>query len=180
MTDSITLKNENEFKIVGISKRENKKFWLKQNNLMFKFSKGIKIYLVFLLISFLLPISFMRYNSPIYIFLPNLVILFFHYGLYIIHIITMQLYFNLFIFQIIYFLTYKFDKLILKLKKLNQLKIKQSNYNLKLNRLIFEFNYVYLESRKINILFKKFIGLNYFHVFGYEVTCIFSGIFGKY
>lgn len=82
MTNSIS-KRENEFKIVGISKEQNEKFWKKQYDISIKFSKLFKFYLIFTCISFNLPLLFMRYDSNLFIFIPNLIIVISHYSIYI-------------------------------------------------------------------------------------------------
>lgn len=162
------------FHLIGLSKRENKEFWTKENEYNLLYDKILKLLIIFITVMFNFSIFLDTYGYEPYIYIPFITIHFLHNSYYMYAFFNM-VYFNIFFFlTILKFFTKKFDFIAKKLRKLSFENKNSDNRNL--SEIIFSFEGVHLEAIKINDLFKHFIGINLVYFFFICVLCSFVAI----
>lgn len=173
-TYEIPAKNKDDYKVVGLSAKENKRFWDDEDKFNIQYNKIVKLFIIFVAIVFNFPLFLNTYGFEPHIYLPFMFLNFLHNGYYVYAFFEM-VYFNIFFFlTILKFYSKKYDYITNKINELKR-KNKISN-NQKLSRLIFDFNLIYLEIAKINDLFKNFIGINLFYYFILSTLASFISI----
>lgn len=164
LTYEIEVKNDNDYKVMGLSKEKNKKFWTKENELNHQFFKTINLFALITNLIFDSQYFLLRYDVD----------LFTHSIITTIHIIHMSIFVYL-MFQVVYTLNFFFltitsfftTKFKYISKQLNKFLIEPFNANSdqNLSQLIYEINYVYYELLNINLFFKFLNGINLIHYF---------------
>lgn len=142
MTNEIKNENGNEFKVIGLSSKENNEFWNREDHFNYIYNRFYNIFMIFLSLSLNLPIlTFNDNNTHFYLHYSNTL--------------------NLFLFTILIFLL---KKLRFTAKKIEKFK----------NRLIQQWNLLYLEIANLNNYYKLTIGSNFLNFFGLAVLGSFA------
>lgn len=158
--------NEIEVKrdpIVGLSFKENKEFWIKEDKFNYYFNLLSKIYLTIAIIIFQIPLLQAEYEIDIYIYIPLMIFHYIHNFYYVYTYFQGVNTVNLFSLTMFKFFLLKLNCLYKKFKMLNYHDSKVDNH--KLNRLMLDFNFIILEMQYIDSIFRLIIGTCFWHFF---------------
>ena len=159
------------YEVIGLSKEENKKFWIKENEFFKKYLKFFNWLLAASCIVFNSHLFFVKaINESVNIYALVLVnsIHAIHNLIFLRSIFHIFYSINIFYLILLNFLFKKFNYLIQKIEKL---KSKPKINNQKLSKLIHDINFVYLEVVKMNEYFAPIIGVNFTF---YILVCVIT------
>ena len=169
MTYEIPAKTDEDYDVVGLPRDENKHFWIKEDEFNYQYSRILNIFIV---------ISGLIFSTQHFFFFSKGVNIYTYVIVSCIHALI-TIYFIFYFFQMIYTLNcYFVAVLIFFRKKFNYISKQLEHFpresakfnNRELSRLIYDFNYVYLELINLNNYFKKLSGVNLMHFF-LSITC---------
>ena len=168
ITYEIPAKNDEDYNVIGLSKDENKQFWLKEDELNHRYNRLFNIYVVATCLIFNNQLLFIIYEGiDVYTYVIVTIIHYIHASYYMYLIFHMIYTLNFFYITILNIFRKKFNYISRQLEHLQDKKVKLNNQ--KLNELIYDFNYVYLELINLNDYFKNLPGICFVHYF---VCCI--------
>lgn len=175
ITCEVPSDNDGDYRVAGMSRKEHKNFWVKERNFNYHWywiasCNNFSLGLMFSVALFMVP-----FDVSIYIYVPVQTFNMFHcvYALfYFLHSVYTT---NIFILQIIHFLSLKFKCIGRRLARLDGSDNKKVDR--RLTGLILDFNRVQLELIEVNDFFKNFVGVNTIFFFIISVQCMFLSIF---
>ena len=153
---------EQDYNVIGLSQEENKKFWLKEDEFNYRYNRLFNMFVVSASLIFNTQHFFIIYEGiNIYTYIIVSTIHSLHTASHIFLFFKMIYTLNIFVVTILIFFRVKFGYIAKQLDQLQHEKVKINNR--KLGRLIYDFNYVYLELSKLNSYFKYLSGLDLIH-----------------
>ena len=162
------------YELVGLSKEENVEFWQKENKIFNLFLKFLNFMIHFTFVLFSLNYFMVSYL----IGKVDLIVIIIVNSLNIIHVYInlIRIFHVLNIFIYFYLVTIKFftTKFRFLKREICELAKHQTISNTKLSKLLFDFNYVYLEMVNMNEYLKYIIGLHLVHYFVLSVNLSFA------
>ena len=174
MSYEIPAKNENDYKVIGLSQNMNKDFWSNEDAFNHRYNRLLVILSLIIALMFSFQLFFHRYNVNIYIFVIVTIIHQIH-GWICFYLIFHILYtFNLFFVTMLSFFSLKFGYITEMIERLTS---ESNDINQDLSQLIYEFNYVYFELIQINAYFKYLTGFNLIYYFLVAVLATFAFVY---
>ena len=165
LTQEIAPKNDSDYKLVGLSKEENEKFWRIEdrfNRIFYRSSSALIIWFSIIISFCLFLVRFERVNIWFYLAMQAFNIahvacffLCFYHSIYTmcaLHVAVMIV------------ITKKFKRIADRVRRLNAPEAKLIN-NRRLSRLLLEHNRVHVELQEMNTFFSRFLGVNLIHLF---------------
>ena len=172
MTYEVPAKNEDDYKVIGLSKKENKNYWMKDNEFSHIYNRIFQINLIIISILLNMPILFI--NIELNSFIYTAYILFFliynSFALYTLFHSILTL--SFFYISMINFFILKYD--YIKRKLLLIVRDKHRLDNRKLTKLIKSFNFVNFELLQIDEYFNSMVGINIVFYFFIAIVVTFS------
>ena len=171
MSYEIPAKNEDDYKVIGLSQNLTKDFWSKEDAFNHRYNRVLVILSLIFALLFSIQLLLNRYDVHIYIFVTVSIIHVVH-GWIFFYLMSHIVYtFNIFFLIMLKFFSLKFGYITEMVERLTS----DSNYiNQDLSRLIYEFNYVYFELIQINMYFKYLTGFNLVYYFFTAVLANFT------
>lgn len=163
-------------RVVGLSRKENARFWLAEKRLNSLWYRVSNIALLISCCILSTQLFFVSFNVDIvtYAFLQTLHIVHFFWHLFpFLHVSYSP---NLFLLTLIRFFRLKFHSIAGRIKHLDLSNRKAVN-NRKLARLLYELNVVHLELFAMRDLFKDYIGYSLCHCFLISLLATFACLF---
>ena len=171
MTYEISARTDEDYKVVGLPLEENKKFWLKEDELSYQYNRLYKCFVVFASVTLNSQFFLLIYEGiDVYTYIIFAIIHIIH-GFYYFFVIFHMIYtLNVFFITILIYIRKKFNHISKQLEHLQKDEKVKIN-NKKLSRLIYDFNYVYLELMHLNSYFKYLSGTN---LINYSLVSVFA------
>ena len=174
MSYEIPAKNEDDYKVIGLSQNMNKDFWSNEDAFNHRYNRLLVILSLIIALMFSFQLFFHRYNVNIYIFVIVTIIHLIH-GWICFYLIFHILYtLNLFFVTMLSFFSLKFGYITEMIERLTG---ESNDINQDLSQLIYEFNYVYFELIQINAYFKYLTGFNLIYYFLVAVLATFAFVY---
>ena len=174
MTYEIPAKNEDDYKVIGLSQNMNKDFWSKEDAFNHRFNRVLSIFSIVVSLVFSVQLFIYPYDVHIYIFVAVSIIHTIHAWIFIHIMFHIMNTFNIFFLTMLNFFSLKFDYITEMIERLTR---ESNNINQDLSQLIYEFNYVYFELIQIKMYFKYLTGFNLIHYFLVAVLATFAFIY---
>ena len=156
MINEIPAKNGEKYKVIGLTKKENKIYWEKEDEFLFIYNRILIINQLVVAILLSISLFLIKFDVNPFIFyfvtLANAI----YNSLYLFTFFHATLTLSIFYISMMNFFLKKYSYL----KKQLQLLRRYNVNNPKLARLLYEFDYVNFELHKINSYFKYLIGIN--------------------
>ena len=177
MTYEIPARSEKDWSVVGLSRKENKRFWQIENKVNHYWYRGINFTLLvgcFIFSVQFFMVSFHQVDWTTYVLFQVVNISHFCFFLFrFLHIVYTV---NLMLVAVIRFLSKKFNYIRKKIVALGRSR-KEVN-NRKLFRLLRDYNFVHVELEEMNCFFRQYVGYNTVHFFILGILSSFSCLFG--
>ena len=162
------------YETIGLTSKKNQEFWRKENEFFVKFLKFFNIFLFFNCFLFNLPHFLVNFDVSIYLFVFINLLHVLHDSYYIKNMFSIFYLLNYIFLNLVAFFLKKFTYIA---QRATKLKRKKQINNRKLSRLIYKFNFVYLEMINMNEYFSKFLGFNLICYFLLVVVSSFAVLF---
>ena len=171
------------YEIKGLSKKANAEFWAKENVYYNYFVKFYIAFTVFACVIINIQLFYIRFNTSINSFIFWTLLHIISNSYYLFQIFGLFYLMNFFFLTQMLFFKKKFNYISTKVEKMtNQKSCSRTSSiagfstvdNRKLAKLIYDYNYVYLEMVKINEYFKWLSGFNYVYYFMLVINMSFS------
>ena len=165
------MKITNHYKVIGLSRKKNQEFRSKEIRFHVLYLKFFNFFLLISCIIFNAQLFFVSYGDiNIYIYITVNSVHIIHTCFYAYYVYQLVYTISIFFVTVLIFLFKKFSHIT---KQIAKLKNEQSIDNRKLSKLIYDFNFVYLEMVKMNEYFCKFTGFNFVHFILYAIVLTF-------
>ena len=174
MSYEIPAKNEDDYKVVGLSQNINKNFWSKEDAFNHRYSRVVGILSLITALAFCVQLFSSKYDVHIYIYVVVSIIHVIHLWFFIYLMFHIMYTFSIFFLTILNFFSLKFGYITEMIERLTS---ESNNINQDLSLLIYEFNYVYFELIQINMYFKYLTGFNLVYFFFVAVMATFAFIY---
>ena len=166
LTQEIPAESDPNYKLVGLSKEENDKFWQTErwfNQIFYRSANCALAFFSIIISGLLFAVRFESVDLWFYLFMQTVNAL--HLACFF-----FSFYHSIYTMQILYIavvkiLTKKFNRIASRAARLSASKAKLIN-NQRLSRLLLDHNRVNLELLEMNAFFSNFIGANLVHLFG--------------
>ena len=159
------------YKIKGLSQKANTKFWTKESIIFKRYLKFLNVFTLFCCLLFNLQLFFISYNINVYAYALIISIHVLSTSFCIQRAFHLFYTLNYFFLITLKFFSKKFNHISNQIRKLG---IRKPIDNRKLRKLIYDFNYVYLELMKLNEFFKLSFGIHFIHYFLLVVIGVFA------
>lgn len=154
ITFEIPAKKDEDYKVVGLSRTENKRFWAAEDEFNRRFSKTLNFILFVWCFIFPTQIFFVKYEiDSMLIYVLAQTVNFIYTALIIWFFLGLIYSLNVFYIEIVMFCGKKVDHISKQIERMNVSKTKLVD-NRKLSRLIVEYNRVLFELIQMNKFFK--------------------------
>ena len=167
LTQEIPAESNPNYKLVGLSKEENDKFWQTERWFNQIFYRSVNVFLSFIAI-FISGLLFMvRFESvALWLYLLVQTVNALHLACFFFLFFNSIYTVNALYIAVIRILTKKFDRIASRTARLNAPRGAKPINNRRLSRLIFDHNRVHLELLEMNAFFSSFVAVNLVHLFG--------------
>ena len=170
MTYELPAKSDEDYNVIGLSQDENKKFWLNEVDFNYQYNRVFNSFTVMACLALNSQLLYMFFDViDIYTYVIVSIVHFIHASFFIYAIFHMIYTLNVFFITIMNFFRKKFNYISKQLEHIQHEKVELNNP--KLSRLIYDFNYVYLELIHQNNYFKHLSGINFLH---YSVSAVIA------